>query len=384
MGKKIRIFGIGNILMLGTLLLLFVQCKEDKNDTKSKKENVFLKKDVKKVDLTVIKEKPNTLKAPDGMVWIPGGEFEQGAVSQDKMAMDHEKPSHKVAVDGFFMDITEVTNAQFAQFVKATGYKTIAEREIDWEEMKKQVPEGTPKPHDSILQPGSLTFKKSKSSVPNLYDFSQWWNWTIGANWKHPNGPASSIKGLENHPVVQIAYTDAVAYCNWAGRRLPTEAEWEYAASGGKEGTIYFWGNDRSQLAKSANSWEGEFPVNNTKIDGFENRAPVKSYIPNGYGLYDMAGNVWEWTSDWYNTNYYGELAGLGSVQKNPTGASMAYNPQNPYVKEKIIKGGSFLCSDSYCASYRLSARMASSMDSSAEHTGFRTVATIEMLQSQK
>lgn len=385
MGKKRRTFGLGNILMLGILLLLLVQCKEDKKYTEpKKKQDVSLKEDTKKVDLTVIKEKPDALKVPDGMVWIPGGEFEQGAVSQDKMAMDHEKPSHKVAVDGFFMDITEVTNAQFAQFINATGYKTIAEREIDWEEMKKQVPEGTPKPHDSILQPGSLTFKKSKSSVPNLYDFSQWWNWTIGANWKHPNGPASSIKGLENHPVVQIAYADAIAYCNWAGRRLPTEAEWEYAASGGKEGTTFFWGDDRNQLAKSANSWEGEFPVNNTKIDGFENRAPVKSYIPNGYGLYDMAGNVWEWTSDWYNTNYYSKLAGLGSVQINPTGASMAYNPQNPYAKEKIIKGGSFLCSDSYCASYRLSARMASSMDSSAEHTGFRTVATIEMLQNQK
>lgn len=379
------VFGLKNILLTGFVFVLLIQCKEEKKvDKSSMKENVSKKKEVKKVDLAVIKEKPDAIKTPVGMVWISGGEFEQGAVSHDKMAMDHEKPSHKVTVDGFFMDVTEVTNAQFSKFVKATGYKTIAEREIDWEEMKKQVPEGTPKPHDSILQPGSLTFKKTKSSLPNLFDFSQWWKWTIGANWKHPNGPKSTIKGLDNHPVVQIAYEDALAYCNWAGRRLPTEAEWEYAASGGKVGTMFFWGDDRSQLAKSANSWEGEFPVTNTKIDGFERRAPVKSYIPNGYGLYDMAGNVWEWTNDWYNTNYYKELAASGIVTKNPTGAITAYNPQSPYAKEKIIKGGSFLCSDSYCASYRLSARMASSMDSSAEHTGFRTVATIEMVQKQQ
>lgn len=194
------------------------------------------------------------------MVWIPGGEFVQGAVPQDKMAMEHEKPAHKVAVDGFFMDITEVTNAQFAQFVKETAYITVAEREIDWEEMKKQVPAGTPKPHDSILQPGSLTFKKTKTTVPNLFDFSQWWHWTIGgANWRHPNGPKSSIKGLDNNPVVQICYEDAMAYCKWAGRRLPTESEWEYAANGGKSGTIYFWGDNRDVLSKNANSWKGSF-----------------------------------------------------------------------------------------------------------------------------
>jgi formylglycine-generating enzyme len=318
-------------------------------------------------------------KAPEGMVWIPGGIFEQGAVPQDKMAMSHEKPRHSVRVDGFFMDVTEVTNAEFSRFIEETGYITVAERTVDWEEMKKQLPEGTLKPHDSILQPGSLVFKKTKSSVPNLYDFSQWWEWTNGANWKHPNGQDSSIESKENYPVVHVSFEDAQAYCKWAGRRLPTEAEWEYAARGGTNNTIYFWGDDISQLSQKANSWEGEFPVINTKEDGYERRAPVKSYPPNDFGLYDMSGNVWEWTSDWYNTNYYSELALSNTPIVNPLGAEKAFNPNNPYLQEKVIKGGSFLCSASYCASYRVSSRMATSTDSSLEHLGFRTVATAEM-----
>ena len=318
--------------------------------------------------------------APEGMVWIPGGSFLQGAVPQDKTAMPHEKPQHPVTVDGFFMDITEVTNAAFKKFVAETNYITVAERPIDWEEMKKQVPEGTPKPHDSIFQPGSLMFKKTKSSVPNLYDFSQWWRWAIGVNWKHPSGPNSTLEGKDNHPVVHISYEDALAYCKWSGRRLPTEAEWEYAARGKKTSTIYFWGNDASQLSKMVNSWEGEFPVNNTLKDGFERTAPVKTYAPNDFGLYDIAGNVWEYTSDWYNVTYYDALAASNTPVVNPKGADKAYNPSQPYAQEKVIKGGSFLCSDSYCASYRVSSRMGNSMDSSSEHVGFRTVATPDML----
>ena len=317
---------------------------------------------------------------PKGMVWIPGGEFLQGAVPQDEAAMDHEKPQHPVKVDGFFMDITEVTNAEFAKFIDATGYVTMAEREIDWNEMKKQLPEGTPKPHDSVLQPGSLMFKKTKSSVPNLYDFSPWWSWSIGTNWKHPSGPDSNIEGKDNHPVVHVCYEDAEAYCVWAGRRLPTEAEWEFAARANQQNTTYFWGDDRSVLSKQANSWEGEFPVNNTLEDGFERTAPVKTYPANNFGLFDMAGNVWEMTTDWYNLNYYNEVAATNTTLVNPKGANKAYNPNNPYIKEKIIKGGSFLCSDSYCASYRVSSRMGTSLDSSAEHVGFRTVATPDML----
>tara|TARA_R110002049_G_C9169868_1_gene561812 strand:- start:2024 stop:3163 length:1140 start_codon:yes stop_codon:yes gene_type:complete len=374
--------------LLSALLLvgLSIQCKEEKKSTDEKEVIAPISEVMEsKIDTTpILVEKPENIQTPIGMVWIPGGEFTQGAVPQDKMAMDHEKPAHKVMVNGFFMDITEVTNAQYAKFVKETGYITIAERAIDWEEMKTQVPEGTPKPHDSILQPGSLTFKKTKASVPNLYDFSQWWNWTIGANWKQPNGPGSSIKGKDNDPVVQVAYEDALAYCQWAGRRLPTEAEWERAARGNKSESIYFWGDDDSVLSQMANTWEGEFPVVNSKADGFEQRARVKSYPPNDFGLYDMAGNVWEWTSDWYNTNYYNEVNALNGPVVNPQGATNPYNPNMPYAREKVMRGGSFLCNASYCASYRISSRMASSLDSSLEHLGFRTVATVPMLSEQK
>jgi len=294
--------------------------------------------------------------------------------------MNHEKPQHNVSVNGFFMDITEVTNTQFSKFINETGYVTVAEREIDWEAMKVQLPEDTPKPHDSILQPGSLLFKKTKTSVPNLYDFSQWWQWSISTNWRHPIGKDSSIDNKGNYPVVHVSYEDALAYCDWAGRRLPTEAEWEHAARGNQKNTIYLWGDDISKLSEKVNSWEGEFPVFNTLKDGFERSAPVKSYPANNFGLFDMAGNVWEWTSDWYNINYYSELATSNTPTINPKGASEAYNPSNPYLKEKIIKGGSFLCSFSYCASYRVSSRMGSSLDSSSEHVGFRTVVTPDML----
>jgi len=363
------------------IIIYFLSCKENKTP-KEEKELPALSEVKKEVLSPILVQKPENVAVPEGMVWVSGGEFNQGAVLQDKTAMAHEKPAIKVAVDGFFMDITEVTNAQFSKFIEETGYVTVAERAIDWEEIKKQVPEGTEKPHDSILQPGALTFRKTKNAVPNLYDFSQWWKWTIGANWKNPNGPKSNIKYKDNHPVVQVAYEDAMAYCEWAGRRLPTEAEWELAARAGNYGTTYLWGDDASELSKKANTWEGEFPVENTKIDGYELRAPVKSYPPNAYGLYDMAGNVWEWTSDWYNTNYYKEMATAPSGLRNPLGSASPFTPNNPYAKEKIIKGGSFLCSDSYCASYRVSARMGSSMDSSLEHTGFRTVASVTMVKN--
>lgn len=339
--------------------------------------NRLSKKGSKAEELTAVKNNsqnlPDSVKAPEGMVWIPGGEFKQGAVPSDDMALEHEKPAHRVKVDGFFMDKTEVTNAEFKKFVDETGYITVAEREIDWNEMKKQLPPGTPKPPDSILQPGSLVFKKTKSSVPNLYDYSQWWEWKIGANWKHPYGPDSNIEGKDNYPVVHIAYEDAEAYCKWAGRRLPTEAEWEFAARGGNPSVRFTWGNDIDKLSQRANTWEGEFPTSNTEADGYEGIAPVKSYPPNPYGLYDMAGNVWEYTQDWYNANYYEALLREGLV-KNPQGADKPFNPNMPQAREKVIKGGSFLCNASYCGSFRISARMANSMDSSQEHVGFRTV----------
>ncbi len=362
------------LLLIGAVIF---SCSEKKNKSTEKLAET-------EIMIPILADKPNDVVTPENMVWIPGAEFKQGAVPQDKMAMDHEKPAINVAVDGFFMDITEVTNAQFEKFVKETGYVTVAERAIDWEEIKKQVPEGTEKPHDSVLQPGALIFKKTKTSVPNLYDFSQWWNWSIGANWRHPNGPKSTIIGKEDYPVVQVSYEDALAYCDWAGRRLPTEAEWELAARGGNYGKTYFWGDESIELSKMANTWEGEFPVTNTKVDGFELRGPVKSYPPNEYGLYDIAGNVWEWTGDWYNNNYYDAVLKEGVIKRNPTGSTIPFTPNNPLAKEKVMKGGSFLCSASYCASYRVSARMGSSMDSSLEHLGFRTVATTEMLKNEE
>ena len=321
-------------------------------------------------------KKPIATEAPEGMVYIPGGRFMQGAVASDQMAMAHEKPAHPVEVDAFFMSTHEVTNAQYLAFVEATGYITLAERAIDWEELKKQVPPGTPKPHDSILQPGSLLFYSPKQEVENLYDYTQWWEWKIGANWRQPYGPGSDLSGLENFPVVHIAYEDALAYCQWKGERLPTEAEWEFAARAKQENNIYFWGNDPKLLSSHANTWDGLFPVENSEEDGYINKAPVQSFPPNAFGLFDMAGNVWEWTSDWYNTNYYFEAANNG-LSDNPKGAAKPFNRTNPLAQEKVIKGGSFLCSASYCASYRISARMANSLDSAMEHLGFRTVKSI-------
>lgn len=356
-----------NFLFIVSFFLLF-SCKEEKAGQTQK----------------VIREKPkDAIETPEGMVWIPGGSFMMGAVAKDTMAMNHEKPAHPVQVDGFFMDKTEVTNAEFKKFVDATGYVTVAEREIDWGELKKQVPPGTPKPPDSLLQPGSLVFKKPGRKVSNLYDFSQWWEWKIGANWKQPQGPGSSIEGKENYPVVHVAYEDALAYADWAGRRLPTEAQWEYAARAGRKDEIFFWGSDNSKLSDMANTWNGQFPTVNNLKDGFEGAAPVKSFPPNDFGLYDMAGNVWEFTNDWYHVNYYKELEALGS-QKNPEGAKNPFNPHNPNVPEKVIKGGSFLCHDSYCSSFRISARMQTSLDSSHEHLGFRTVASPEMIEEKK
>ena len=323
---------------------------------------------------------PENVKTPEGMVWVEGKTFFQGAKEGDRYAMPREIPGHEVTVDGFFMDITEVTNEQFKHFVDETGYKTVAEREIDWEEMKKELPKDTPKPHDSILRPGSLIFNKKVDKVASMDNYTQWWIWKIGANWKHPEGPGSSIDGKDDYPVVHIAFEDAMAYCKWANRRLPTEAEWESAAQGTSVDNIYTWGNSPELLDINANTWQGVFPVKNESLDGFEFIAPVKSFPPNSIGIYDMLGNVWELTGDWFNVNYYRELD-VNKKLLNPKGADKAYSPSNPYQQEHIIKGGSFLCHASYCASFRISAKMGMSPDSGSDHTGFRTVATVEMVK---
>ena len=324
----------------------------------------------------------NLSETPKDMIWIPGGTFIQGAVESDRYARKDEQPRHNVTVEGFYIDITEVTNAQFSKFIKESGYVTVAERAVDWEELKKQLPAHVEKPHDSILQPGSLSFHCKQNKVTDLNDYSQWWQWKTGANWRHPEGKGSTLEGKENHPVVHVSYEDVIAYCKWAGRRLPTEAEWEYAARAGQKDVIFTWGNDTSVINSNANTWQGVFPTSNTKEDGFERSSPVKSYPPNKYGLYDMAGNVWEWTQDWYDYEYY-SLLSKNDINKNPKGPKNTNNPNNPYAQEKVIKGGSFLCHDSYCASYRVSARMYTSFDTGLEHLGFRTVTTSKMLANK-
>ena len=314
-------------------------------------------------------------KPPEGMVWVETKTFLKGAKSSDLFAMPREKPAHLVTVDGFFIDATEVTNKQFEKFVKATNYITVAERKIDWEEMKKELPPNTPKPHDSILQPGSLVFNKNIDAVVTMNNYFQWWTWKIGANWRHPSGPNSTLEGKDNYPVVHIAYEDALAYCKWANRSLPTEAQWESAAQGTNENAIFTWGNDVNKLNSNANTWQGVFPIKNESKDGFEYLSPVKSYPPNSIGIFDMTGNVWELTSDLFNVNYYNQLE-LSKPIINPRGAKIAFNPNHPYQKEHVIKGGSFLCHASYCASYRISARMGTSFDSGSDHVGFRTIAS--------
>jgi len=325
-------------------------------------------------------EQPANILTPKGMVWVTGKTFTQGAKSGDLFAMMREKPAHQVTVDGFFIDITEVTNSEFKTFVNATQYITVAERTIDWETMKATLPKGTLKPHDSILQPGSLIFNKNVNAVVNMANYNQWWTWKIGANWKHPQGPNSTIIGKDHFPVIHIALEDAQAYCKWANRRLPTEAEWESAAQGTAINHIYTWGNDNALLTNNANTWQGTFPIKNESTDGYSFIAPVKSYTPNSIGLYDMLGNVWELTNDLFNENYYKEIDS-SKILVNPKGATKYYNSSNPYSKEHIIKGGSFLCHESYCASFRISARMGVSIDSGSDHTGFRTVATVKMLK---
>lgn len=341
---------------------LFIQCKNNSNTA---------------TDLLI--NQPTDLATPEDMVWVPGKTFWLGAKADDAFALDREQPGREVTVDGFFIDATEVTNAQFKKFVAATNYITVAERPINWEEMKLLLPEGTPKPADSILQPGCLVFNRQTGKVDNLDDYSQWWNWEVGANWRQPNGPGSSLEGKDNFPVVHIAYEDALAYCKWANRALPTEAQWESAAQGKHTNFVFTWGNNKGVLDQFANTWQGVFPETNSAIDGHEFIAPVKSYPPNSIGIYDMLGNVWEMTADYFDVNHLKNS--INNPARNPKGSSKTYNPDNPYEVQIIVKGGSFLCNASYCASYRISAKMPMALDTSLEHTGFRTIATVEMLK---
>jgi len=291
------------------------------------------------------------------MVWIRGGAFWMGSTS----ANPDEQPLHEVTVNGFWMDKTEVTNEQFEKFARATGFVTMAERKPD--------PKDFPGVSPEKLVPGSVVFHPPEHAV-SLDNHYLWWKWTPGANWRHPEGPGSDIKGREKHPVVHVCWFDAAACAKWAGKRLPTEAEWECASRGGLDRKPYVWGEEQTPNGKwRANIWQGRFPGENTEADGFRGTAPVASFAPNGYGLYDMAGNVWEWCDDWYRPDYYAH-----SPTKNPQGPPESYDPDEPGVPKKVLRGGSYLCSDVYCTGYRPSARMKSSPDTGLSHTGCRCV----------
>jgi len=307
--------------------------------------------------------------APAEMVWIPGGEFTMG--SDADLARPEEKPAHRVRVGAFWMDEHEVTNAQFRKFVDATGYHTTAERVPTAEDILKNVEPGTPPPRKEDLVAGSLVFHPTKTPV-DTRDYSQWWSWTPGACWNHPEGPDSTIDGRELHPVVQVSWDDAVAYAKWAGKRLPTEAEWEFAARGGLVDKLYVWGDEPlSKTKPQANIWQGQFPSHNTCLDGFERTAPVKSFPPNGYGLYDMSGNVWEWCSDWFDEELYAKRSSV-SLLVDPAGPDEPPGPA--YTARRSQRGGSFLCSDEYCSRYRPSARHGGSPDTGMSHVGFRCI----------
>lgn len=308
------------------------------------------------------------------MVFIQGGTFSMGGDTED--ASPDELPKHPVEVNSFYMDATPVTNREFRAFVDATGYITTAEQTPDWEEMKKSLPPGSPKPPDETFVPAGLVFVKPAGPV-DLDDYGQWWQWVPQADWRHPEGPRSSIEGKDDYPVVQVSWFDAIAYCSWAKRRLPTEAEWEYAARGGLQNQPYPWGDEAlDEGMPKANIWEGIFPHFNTQKDGYEGLSPVRTYPPNAYGLYDMAGNVWEWTNDWYDAEYYRNLS--DKLSKDPKGSVIDTATLQGKIPEKVVRGGSFLCNAGYCSGYRVSRRMKSSPDTSLSNTGFRTVKDVE------
>ncbi|MBI1269936.1 SUMF1/EgtB/PvdO family nonheme iron enzyme [bacterium] len=323
-----------------------------------------------------------------GMVLIKGGVFTMGGVGP--RSRGDELPPHKVEVKSFYLDRHEVTNEEFGLFVEATGYKTTAEKFIDWESMKQSLPQGARKPPEEMLQPGSIVFAGGKLSDDSVTEGGkcktrgEWWQWSAGADWRHPGGHGTSIKGRGDHPVVQVSFADAVAYANWAGKRLPTEAEWEYAARGGADGKVYCWGDSASDSDKLANAniWQGRFPLQNTVVDGFKETAPVGSFKANGYGLYDMAGNVWEWCQDFYRSSTYLERLRQSDSSKpivSPKGPASGYDRRHPGQNNvRVVRGGSYLCHESYCESYRPSGRMSCPEDTSMPHIGFRCALDLE------
>ncbi len=350
--------------MMVSLVMILANCKD------SHQKNIA---EINEQDIV----EPNTNDVGENrMIFIKGGTYTMGALAQSNTG-DAKSPQ-PVKVNSFWMDETEVTNAEFKKFADETGYLTIAERPIDWEEMKKILPPDTPKPADEDLQPGSLVFTPPATEVP-LDNYANWWSWVDGANWKHPDGPDSNIEGKENFPVVQIAFEDAQEYAKWAGKRLPTEAEWEFAARGGLERKEFAWGDELTPNGNyMANFFQGEFPYKNTGSDGFVQAAPVKSFAPNKYGLYDMVGNVWELCSDFYEVKPFDPNCCHSNLVTNPKGPELTVDPNDPLAIKHVVKGGSFLCSAQYCSNYKPSGRQGSSYDSGMNHTGFRCVRDVK------
>lgn len=319
--------------------------------------------------------------SPKGMAWIPGGEFSMG--SADPRGVEHggndpmadTRPIHRVYVDGFWMDTTEVTNGQYEEFVSVTGYVTIAE--------KTPLAEDFPGVPAENLVAGSAVFTPPSGAVP-LDSHYRWWSYVRGADWRNPSGPGAVVEGWEKYPVVQVAYEDAAAYCAWAEKRLPTEAEWEFAARGGLTGKLYPWGDDlMPDDGYLANTFQGSFPYKEIPEDGYDGIAPVASFKPNGYGLYDVSGNVWEWVSDWYTPDYYSELAASGVVSKNPKGPISSYDPAEPGVTKRVHRGGSYLCTEEYCTRYMVGTRGKGEVSTGTNHLGFRCVMEVQEKEMQ-
>lgn len=319
---------------------------------------------------------------PANMAWVPGGEFLMG--SDHQLAQRNERPTHRVRVHGFWMDRTHVTNAQFREFVSATGYMTTAERKPQWEDLRVQLPPGTPEPPAEAMVAGGMVFVGTDQPV-DYSDVSRWWRFVPGANWQHPKGPGSDIVGKDDHPVVQVSYEDVQEYAKWAGKRLPTEAEWEFAARGGLEQATYTWGEEFKPNGEAmANVWEpskqGRFPVVNPKAGGATGTMRVGTFPANGYGLVDMTGNAWQWASDWYRADAFDiavQAAG-NTVLDDPKGPVDSWDPQDsmaiPNAPRRVIRGGSFLCNVDYCLSYRPSARRGNDPMNPMSHVGFRLV----------
>jgi formylglycine-generating enzyme required for sulfatase activity len=317
---------------------------------------------------------------PEGMARVPGGEFLMG--SDHKLAQPNERPAHKVRVRAFWMDTHHVTNAQFRAFVETTGYVTTAERKPDWATIAPQLPPGTPRPPEDALVAGAMVFVGTADVVDHA-DASRWWRYMPGANWRHPHGPGSGIEGKDKHPVVQVSYADALAYAKWAGKRLPTEAEWEFAARGGLEQATYAWGEEFAPGGQQmANVWQGQqarpFPVVSAKAGGAPGTSAVGTFPANGYGLQDMTGNAWQWVADWYRADQFRVELRSGRVPEDPQGPAASWDPGEPGVPvtapKRVTRGGSFLCNEAYCQSYRPSARRGTDPYTSMSHIGFRLV----------